>query len=60
MHGKQFLLDKVYAGIDESKLYGRVDFVVLTEEEFELRVNLDCAPPDRHCRRPFPEPGGGG
>ena len=27
MHGKQFLLDSVYAGIDEQNLYGRLDFV---------------------------------
>ena len=26
MHGKQFVLDAVYAGIDESNLYGRLDF----------------------------------
>ncbi|HYG97972.1 MAG TPA: glycoside hydrolase family 57 protein [Terriglobales bacterium] len=26
MHGKQFLLDSVYAGLDESNLYGRLDF----------------------------------
>ena len=27
MHGKQFLLDAVHAGIDESYIYGRLDFV---------------------------------
>ncbi len=26
MHGKQFLLDAVHAGIDEANVYGRVDF----------------------------------
>ena len=26
MHGKQFLLDSVYAGIDATYLYGRLDF----------------------------------
>ena len=26
MHGKQFLLDSVYAGIDATQLYGRLDF----------------------------------
>ena len=26
MHGKQFVLDSVYAGIDEEYVYGRVDF----------------------------------
>jgi hypothetical protein len=45
MHGKQFLLERLYAGIDESNLYGRVDFATLPEEEFQLRVNLECVPP---------------
>ncbi|MDP9269291.1 MAG: glycoside hydrolase family 57 protein [Acidobacteriota bacterium] len=27
MHGKQFVLDTIYAGIDEANFYGRVDFV---------------------------------
>ena len=27
MHGKQFLLDAVHAGIDENYLYGRLDFI---------------------------------
>ena len=26
MHGKQFLLDSVYAGIDDANVYGRLDF----------------------------------
>lgn len=26
MHGRQFLLDSVYAGIDEANVYGRLDF----------------------------------
>ena len=26
MHGKQFLLDAIYAGVDEEYLYGRLDF----------------------------------
>ena len=26
MHGKQFLLDSVYAGIDSTFVYGRLDF----------------------------------
>jgi alpha-amylase/alpha-mannosidase (GH57 family) len=26
MHGKQFLLDSIYAGVDEEFLYGRLDF----------------------------------
>jgi len=42
MHGKQFLLDAVYAGIDESSLYGRLDFnVKLPSEDFEVVVNVE-------------------
>ena len=45
MHGKQFLLDSVYAGIDETNVYGRLDFVGKTPEtEFELVVNLESWP----------------
>ena len=42
MHGKQFVLDAVYAGIDEQYVYGRLDFVgKVSKEEFELVVNLE-------------------
>jgi len=42
MHGKQFLLDSVYAGIDASNLYGRLDFNgKVPEENFELVVNVE-------------------
>ena len=42
MHGKSFLLDSVYAGIDESHLYGRLDFVGdIPELPFELVVNME-------------------
>jgi alpha-amylase/alpha-mannosidase (GH57 family) len=43
MHGKQFLLDSVYAGIDETNIYGRLDFVggKVPEMDFELVVNLE-------------------
>jgi hypothetical protein len=45
MHGKQFLLDSVYAGIDETNVYGRLDFVGKTlETEFELVINLESWP----------------
>ena len=39
MHGKQFLLDAVYAGIDETYIYGRLDFVEnkVPEDEFRNR-----------------------
>jgi alpha-amylase/alpha-mannosidase (GH57 family) len=43
MHGKQFLLDAVHAGIDESLVYGRLDFAEneVPATEFELVVNLE-------------------
>ncbi|MGO9085126.1 MAG: hypothetical protein ACLP6G_18250 [Terriglobales bacterium] len=42
MHGKQFLLDSVYAGIDATHLYGRLDFKEnIPEADFELVVNVE-------------------
>jgi alpha-amylase/alpha-mannosidase (GH57 family) len=42
MHGKQFLLDSVYAGIDGNYVYGRLDFAgPVPEMEFELVANLE-------------------
>jgi alpha-amylase/alpha-mannosidase (GH57 family) len=43
MHGKQFLLDAVHAGIDDAFLYGRLDFVESTvpAADFELVVNVE-------------------
>ena len=42
MHGKQFLLDSVYAGIDGEYVYGRLDFAgPVPEMEFDLVVNLE-------------------
>ncbi|MFZ0859411.1 MAG: glycoside hydrolase family 57 protein [Candidatus Sulfotelmatobacter sp.] len=42
MHGKQFLLDSVYAGIDSSFVYGRLDFTgKVPEEDFDLVVNVE-------------------
>jgi hypothetical protein len=42
MHGKQFLLDSVYAGIDSTHVYGRLDFAgKVPEEDFDLVVNLE-------------------
>ncbi|HZQ19386.1 MAG TPA: glycoside hydrolase family 57 protein [Terriglobales bacterium] len=39
MHGKVFLLDSIYAGIDEESVYGRLDFAgVLSESDFEITV----------------------
>jgi alpha-amylase/alpha-mannosidase (GH57 family) len=53
MHGKQFLLDSVHAGIDESHIYGRLDFVEnkVPTGDFELVVNLECAVQDEPQRR---------
>jgi hypothetical protein len=42
MHGKQFLLDSVYAGIDAINLYGRLDFAgKVPGEDFEIVVNVE-------------------
>jgi alpha-amylase/alpha-mannosidase (GH57 family) len=41
MHGKVFLLDSIYAGIDESSVYGRVDFAEKPQVNFEIVVNLE-------------------
>ncbi len=42
MHGKQFLLDAVYAGIDSTYVYGRLDFKGNPpEEDFEVVVNVE-------------------
>jgi alpha-amylase/alpha-mannosidase (GH57 family) len=42
MHGKQFLLDSVYAGIDATHLYGRLDFKDnIPETGFNLVVNVE-------------------
>jgi alpha-amylase/alpha-mannosidase (GH57 family) len=42
MHGKVFLMDSIYAGIDESNVYGRVDFTGgVPDSEFEIVVNLE-------------------
>jgi alpha-amylase/alpha-mannosidase (GH57 family) len=56
MHGKQFLVDSVYAGIDQSYVYGRLDFAgKAPETAFNLVVNLeswaDDAPRPRRALR---------
>jgi len=53
MHGKQFLLDSVYAGIDSIYLYGRLDFVdKVPVEQFEIVVNVESsASGEPHPRR---------
>jgi len=42
MHGKQFLVDAILAGIDEERLYGRLDFATMPEGDFEIRVGIEC------------------
>jgi alpha-amylase/alpha-mannosidase (GH57 family) len=52
MHGKQFVLDSVYAGIDESCLYGRLDFASdLPDGRFDLIVNLETSSGARKTRQ---------
>jgi hypothetical protein len=42
MHGKQFLLDSVYAGIDSAFVYGRLDFAgPVPDMDFDVVVNLE-------------------
>jgi hypothetical protein len=42
MHGKQFLLDSVYAGIDENMVYGRLDFAgAVPDGDFDVVVNIE-------------------
>jgi alpha-amylase/alpha-mannosidase (GH57 family) len=42
MHGKQFLTDEVFAGIDEQYVYGRLDFAgKVPAGKFEVVVNLE-------------------
>ncbi len=42
MHGKTFLLDSVYAGIDDTNVYGRLDFVdQVPGDTFDLVVNVE-------------------
>ncbi|MGZ4835201.1 MAG: glycoside hydrolase family 57 protein [Terriglobales bacterium] len=46
MHGKVFLLDAIYAGIDDDNLYGRLDFIAgVPEGEFDLVVTCDRTDP---------------
>jgi alpha-amylase/alpha-mannosidase (GH57 family) len=53
MHGKQFLLDAVYAGIDATHLYGRLDFTEkVPDADFEIVVNVESwAPGEPRPRR---------
>jgi len=47
MHGKQFLLDAIYAGVDEQRLYGRLDFAgALPAEAFFIAVDIEVTQPN--------------
>jgi alpha-amylase/alpha-mannosidase (GH57 family) len=47
MHGRTFVLDSVYAGIDETNLYGRLDFSGdPPDSPFELVVNMESLTAD--------------
>src|ERR1700726_2227667 len=56
MHGKQFMLDAAYAGLDEEYAYGRLDFTgKVPQDAFEVVVNLEswanhAAKPRRELR----------
>jgi alpha-amylase/alpha-mannosidase (GH57 family) len=42
MHGRQFFMDEVFAGIDEEYVYGRLDFIgKVPADVFEVVVNLE-------------------
>jgi len=42
MHGKVFLLETIYSGIDQQNVYGRVDFAgQVPDADFEILVNLE-------------------
>ena len=46
MHGKQFLLDSVYAGVDADSVCGRLDFHGgIPEGDYRIVVNLEVSKP---------------
>ena len=47
MHGKQFLLDAIYAGVDDASLYARLDFADLPQEAFKVMVAIDVESPQQ-------------
>jgi len=52
MHGRSFLLDSVYAGIDENNVYGRLDFSgAIPQGTFDLVVNIESWASDPRPRR---------
>ncbi len=59
MHGKLFVLDAIYAGIDEDNVYGRLDFIGgIPQERFELVVAIDVASTSAHSGAVSGSPGG--
>jgi alpha-amylase/alpha-mannosidase (GH57 family) len=51
MHGRQVLLDSVYAGIDEQNLYGRVDFAgTPPNDDYDLLVNIEATAGSQRAR----------
>jgi len=46
MHGKQFLLESLYAGVDEQNFYARADFLGGAPPTGECELKLHCAARD--------------
>ncbi len=52
MHGKQFLMDSVHAGTNESFIYGRIDFIEeFPKADFEVVINLEPSLADQRDSR---------
>ncbi len=45
MHGKQFFLDSIYAGVNDEFFFGRLDFCESPSEPMQLVVNLEVTAP---------------
>jgi len=53
MHGKQFVLDAVYAGVDADSVSGRLDFHhAIPEDSYRLVVNLEIWPESDDSKSP--------
>jgi alpha-amylase/alpha-mannosidase (GH57 family) len=53
MHGRQFLLDAVYAGVDATSVCGRLDFDSgLPEDEYRIVVNIEASTTDAGGQAP--------
>jgi hypothetical protein len=52
MHGKQFVLDAVHAGVNDQYVYGRLDFIeAIPEHDFDLVVNVESRTPGNSTLR---------